>query len=268
MMDALAAAVPVEIGAGGLPRRRPPGSSMTTTEYGGEGHSTGAVYAALHIAGALVQLARTGEGCEIDVSAADAVIANAWVGATYSLNADRIVDRGSIPADELGPKYSFYGTADDRFVLFCCIEAKFWDSFCMAVERSDLLERRQASSTVDYGQDDEALRQELAMVFRGRTQVEWIELAARLHLPIGPALNDPTEFRQDPHLSSREILLEREHPEAGLFTYVGQPAIITGQPYEIERHAPAHGQHTDEVLCELGYDDRAIAELRDAAVIL
>jgi crotonobetainyl-CoA:carnitine CoA-transferase CaiB-like acyl-CoA transferase len=267
MMDALAGALPVELDRDGLARRKSPGSTMTTTEYGGEGHATGAVYAAFHVAAALFRKTVTGEGCYIDVASSDAVIANAWVGATYSINGPRIRDRGSVPSDDLGPKYSFYPTNDGRFVMFCCIEPKFWDRFCECTGRVDLVARKSTSGPVDFGAGDPALRDELSDLFRSRSQAEWLELACIHQLPIGPAASSPTELPDDPHLRAREIFYESRHPHAGPFTYVGQPAIVSGQPFRITRHAPSLGEHTDEILGQLGYGDLDIARLKSEGVV-
>src|SRR6516165_2886246 len=267
MMDALAGALPVEVDSAGEVRRKPPGSSMTTTEYGGEGHATGAAYAAFHVAAALFRRAVAGEGCYIDVASSDAVIANAWVGATYSINSSRIVYRGSIPPDDLGPKYSFYQSKDDRFVLFCCIEPKFWDRFCRATNREDLVARKDSAGPVDFGASDPALREELSGIFRSRSQAEWLELASQQQVPIGPAPTSPAELPDDPHLQTREIFYEARHPLAGPFTYIGQPAKVSGQPFGIRRHAPGLGEHTDEILRQLGYVPADVSRLRSDGVV-
>ena len=144
---------------------------MSGMNSGGEGTAAGAVHAAFHVAAALVQRARTGEGCFIDVSGTEGVIAQAWIAATYTLNEHRIVDRSSMPADDegrmTGAKYQYYQCADGKNVLFCCIEPKFWRNFCLAVGRADLLEAHRGGSGddsgagIDFGRGEDELRHEL-----------------------------------------------------------------------------------------------------------
>ena len=69
----------------------------------------------------------TGEGCYLDVSCADAVIAAKWLGALAMLNPE-LVDRDWTGGGTGGSaKYQHYETADGKFVLFCAIESKFWE---------------------------------------------------------------------------------------------------------------------------------------------
>jgi crotonobetainyl-CoA:carnitine CoA-transferase CaiB-like acyl-CoA transferase len=119
MMSALAGALPVRMGEDGLvrlneerPRLYPMG--------GGDGTATAAVYAACYVSAALVRRARTGEGCFIDVSAAEAVMHGNWLGITNHVNADRITDRSTMPVTGGGDgaKYQFYETKDHKFLLF------------------------------------------------------------------------------------------------------------------------------------------------------
>ncbi len=271
MMNALAAAVPLGMGQDGLVRERPSTEPMSGTTIGGDGTAAGAVHAALRVAAALVRRGRTGQGCFLDAAGADAVVAQGWIGATYALNNDRITDRTGLrqPGDteRTSAKYQYYGTADGRYVLFCAIEHKFWARFCEALGRDDLIGEQASPGPVDFAHRDEALRRQLQEIFRSRPQDEWVRFALEHRLPLGPAHQRVAELRDDPQIRARQIIVEGEHPVAGPFTYVGEPVIVDGAPYRVRRPAPALGQHTDEVLRELGRTSGEIEALRRDGVI-
>jgi crotonobetainyl-CoA:carnitine CoA-transferase CaiB-like acyl-CoA transferase len=267
MMNALAGSRP-QVVDGGLCRPDPDAQAdIRSTALGGEGTAMAGIWGAYMVAAALQYRARTGDGCAIDVSASDAVIASAWVGATYGLNWDRMTDTSSVPQTATQAKYAHYETSDGKLILFCGIEHKFWDNFCRAAGREDLLEAPVASGPVDFAAADEQLRHTLAGVFRTRTQAQWIEMAVKHDIAMGPAYNTVAEVAADPHTRQREVFHHGVHPVAGDFTYVGQPAIVHGQPYEVHRHAPSVGEHTDEVLTELGYTEVEVGQLRDKGLI-
>jgi crotonobetainyl-CoA:carnitine CoA-transferase CaiB-like acyl-CoA transferase len=271
MMNALAAAVPLAISADGLVRERASTEPMGGTTIGGDGTAAGAVHAAMKIVAALVRRARTGEGCYLDAAGSDGVVAQGWIAAVYGLNEDRLTDRRGLRArgdtERTAAKYNFYATADDRFVLFCAIEPKFWARFCEGVGRPDLIGEQATAGPVDFGHRDEPLRRELQGIFASRTQDEWVTFAREHRLPLGPAHQTAADLRTDPQIGVRQILVEGEHPVAGAFTYVGEPVIVDGEPYRVGRPAPALGEHTDELLRELGRDDAQIAALREAGVV-
>ena len=271
MMNALAASVPLATGDDGLVRERAPTEPMGGTTIGGDGTAAGAVHAALRIGAALVRRARTGQGCYLDAAGSDGVVAQGWIGATYALNSDRITDRTGLrrPGDteRTSAKYNFYEAADGRYVLFCAIEHKFWDRFCTAVGRPDLAGDQSGTSPVDFAHRDEPLRRELQAIFATRTQAEWFAFAREHRLPLGPAHQRVAELRDDPQIAARQILVEGEHPVAGPFTYVGEPVIVDGEPYRVRRPAPALGEHTDELLAELGRSAADIAALRAEGIV-
>ena len=144
MMNAAAAAVDaVGLDDDGFVRHGANDELMYGTSGGGDGTTAAAVHAALRTVAALVRRDRTGEGAFLDAAGADAVIAQGWIGAVYGWNEDR----GSPTAPgcvrparrrSAAPRYQYYATSDDRFVLFCAIEPKFWQRFCAAVDRPDL----------------------------------------------------------------------------------------------------------------------------------
>ena len=189
---------------------------------------------------------------------------------TYNLNRHRVTDHATMPRDEEGESgaafYQFYGTKDGKFLLFCAIEPKFWRNVCNGIERPDLIERLNTAGPVDFGGGQLELRRELQSIFATRDLTDWVAFAVERDVPMGPA-NHLSDLLDDPHLKKRNILVEAEHPRAGAFTYVGEAVRVEGQPYEVRRPAPLLGEHTDELLAELGKPADVIADLRERKVV-
>jgi crotonobetainyl-CoA:carnitine CoA-transferase CaiB-like acyl-CoA transferase len=276
MMNAAAAAIPLMTDEDGLvrPDTRPQFFNGFTS--GGEGTAAGAVYAAYHVAAALLRRTRTGEGAHIDVAASEAVISSAWIGATYMLNEHRITDRRGLPGQseqkggpEDSAKYQFYETKDGRYILFCAIEHVFWDNWCRAVGREDLVKDKDESRPVDFagGAENLWLRREIQKEFWKRTQSEWVHIAAQYDIAMGPAIQ-PGQILEDEQLRERGVFVEAEHPVAGSFTHVTLPALVNGERSTvIRRHAPALGEQTTDVLSELGYGRDELAAMQNDKVI-
>jgi crotonobetainyl-CoA:carnitine CoA-transferase CaiB-like acyl-CoA transferase len=275
MMEALAGAQPTATDADGFVRvlTSPPVPPPIQRDLrsGGEATAAGAVHAAYHIAAGLVQRSITGDGCYIDVAAAAAVVANGWITAMFNLNNHRISDRADLPDwddQELGwVKYQYYGTADDKAVLFACIEHKFWDRFCMIVGRPDLAERKNSTLPADFADGDTWLRAQLQEIIGKRTAEYWVNLAVTEDLPISPAHRSISDVAKDPHMRQLGIFHEAPDPTGNPWLYVAEPAKVEGQPYRVQRPAPAHSEHTREVLAELGVDDYTYAELRADGIV-
>lgn len=260
MMGAAAGGTPLAMGDDGFVRLNGEGISDGTT--------VGASYVVMSAIAALQYRARTGQGVYIDGAGSDAVLATSWFPATYAWNDHRLTDRRGMSASggSGSAKYQFYQAKDERYVLFCAIEHKFWDNFCRAVGRPDLLEEKNTLAPVDFAGAQDELRRELQRIFHTRTQKEWVDLAITHDIAMGPA-HKAIDLREDPQLTSREIIHEGYHPDAGPFTYVGWPAPIFGQPFEVFRPAPRLGQHQEELLGELGYSPEQVAALRVAKAI-
>lgn len=235
----------------------------------GEVTIVGSLVAAMHVAAALAWRNQSGTGTRIDVATSDAAVLASMVGTSIGLNRKRLVDLDGMPTVDdgewRGAKYQYYQTADEKVVLFCCMERKFWSTFCEAVGRPDLIESDE--SRFDYGTETEDLRTEVQNIMAKRTLEEWMALAVAHHLPIGPAHRSIAEVAAEPQFAAREIFIENRHPVAGDMTYIGSAAMVDEQPYAVRRPAPGHGEHTDEVLSELGYGSGEIEELRGAGVI-
>jgi crotonobetainyl-CoA:carnitine CoA-transferase CaiB-like acyl-CoA transferase len=268
MMGALGGGVALQMGQDGV-----------VEEIGGLGDGTvvGATNAAMTAVAALNYRHRTGQGVRIDAAGSDAVLAVQWFMPTYAWNERRLTDRRGMPKG-VGPtaRYHFYETKDDKFLLFCGIEHKFWRNFCAEVGRADLADISEEVAPVDFGTVRSSvghdggpgldLRHELQTIFHQRTLSEWMDAALRADIAMGPA-NQVQDLLDDPQLAAREIIVETNHPHAGPVTEVGWPAPVRGQPFEVHRPAPLLGEHTDEVLFEFGMAADDLALLRADGII-
>jgi len=173
-------------------------------------------------------------------------------------NDARVTDRsGSAQRSEgelSGARYQFYQTKDGKLALFGCIEQRFWAVFCDRIDRPDLVTRGNEGGTEDvaWGGEDPQLRHDLQDVFSTRTLAEWTQIGADAGLPISPAHQSLADVANDPQIIARHVFVDDFHPVAGEFSYVGSAARVDGQNYEVRRHAPAPGEHTRELLDELG----------------
>ncbi len=99
-----------------------------------------------------------------------------------------------------------------------------------------------------------------------RTKSEIWERAQKSRVPSGP-LNTMEDLHHDPIFDQRGAFAEAEHPEVGTLRYPGRPFIMGATPWAIRRPAPLLGQHTDEILAELGLSESQIGSFRNGGIV-
>jgi crotonobetainyl-CoA:carnitine CoA-transferase CaiB-like acyl-CoA transferase len=100
------------------------------------------------------------------------------------------------------------------------------------------------------------------------TTAELVEMMDKADVPVA-AVNTRASMIDDPHLRHREVFVETEHPAVGRIRQIRPPARYSETPTRVRRHAPAFGEHTDEILHDvLGRTPDQIAQLRDRGVVL
>lgn len=254
--DAFAGIAPVAFREDGLPCMAP----HTTV-----GTQAGALIAAFAVAAGLVKAGRTGRGQYIDVAQIDAVAL--WRASETARGLNLGWDRVAFAwkADD-AVRGQYYETRDGKYVIFQPLEEKFWQSFCRAVDRPDLLARSSGKPT-DLANGDEALRAELVPIMKTKTQAEWVEFFIQANVPGGP-VHALAELVEDPHFQARGNIAAIEDPEVGHLLMPTTPIKLPDQTYKTTR-APRLGEHTDDILSGLlGYDRERIAALRAKQVIL
>ena len=109
-------------------------------------------------------------------------------------------------------------------------------------------------------------RAELVAAFATRPAAEWQDLLLGNDVPCGPVLTREEVFRE-PQMLENEIIVDMDHPEAGPIKFMGIPVHLSANPAGPGLPSPSLGQHTDDVLRDLGYDDVQLQELRTRRVV-
>jgi crotonobetainyl-CoA:carnitine CoA-transferase CaiB-like acyl-CoA transferase len=114
-------------------------------------------------------------------------------------------------------------------------------------------------------QHRQELHEAINEITRKRTMAEWIEYLNKEGVPCGP-INNLAQTFEDPQVRHQEMLLEVEQPTGKVKT-LGFPVKMSQTPAQIYRPAPQLGQHTEEILADLGFSIEKIKELRDKGVV-
>jgi crotonobetainyl-CoA:carnitine CoA-transferase CaiB-like acyl-CoA transferase len=156
-----------------------------------------------------------------------------------------------------------YETKDGRYIAISPSEPWLWKRFCAVIGREDLIDKKAEHHT------DDASRQELVdaltEVFKSKTMAEWIEVNDRENVSITPVYETIQEIEQDPQIVHRKLIKEFHYEPLGSVKQITTP-IKTSLAPEIEvRWIPRYGQHTGEVLAEIGLGEE-VESLRAAGV--
>jgi len=161
--------------------------------------------------------------------------------------------------------YQVFATADGWMVVACLIQ-KFWINLCRATGRSDLIEDPRFATNAERVANRDALVPLLEAMFAEQTTQHWVQLLDVGDVPCSP-VNRLEEVFVDPQVVNNGMRLVLQHPRHGEIVTVNNPIHMSHTPARPWGYPPAVGEHTDEVLSELGYDAEAIGVLRaDGAV--
>jgi crotonobetainyl-CoA:carnitine CoA-transferase CaiB-like acyl-CoA transferase len=232
------------------------------------GDSIGAMTIAGGIAAALFQRERTGETPVVDVSLLGTAM---WVMAPDVVASKLMAPGKGIPSFSRGaapnPLGNSYRTQDGRWLLLMMLQPdRYWADFCAHVERPDLAADPRYADGRGRFEHREELIAALDRLFAERPLADWRTRFATLQGPWAPMQTAP-ELHDDPQVAANAYLRPVEGGEKGHFSLVASPVQFDERPVELSP-SPELGQHTEEVLLELGLAWDELVQLKQAGAIL
>lgn len=199
---------------------------------------------------ALLARERSGEGQWLDVNLYATALSMQVTGIA-SLWGCR--ETGDEPFGRTAHYYNIYRTKDGRYLTVGTIEPKFWQRFCDLIGCPEL-EKRQ----YDFAHEEE-LKTLLAEKIAAKTQAEWLALIGGAEFCVTPVCSLAEALASD--LTAQEEMLLEEPSDLGTLRYIGGPVKFSGAQAQVRCRAPKLGEHTLDVLQELGYSAEQIAQL-------
>ena len=239
------------------PRKGPPViSAALVGDIGG-----GAYPAMIGVLSALLWKKETGKGQYIDIGIAPAVLAMSRVlPHIYWQRGNELPPRGEILVAGGGPNLTTYQTKDGEYVVVSCLEPWLWERLCRALGKENLIPLFRAT-----GKERDKVFAELSEVFALKTRDEWAEWNMKENVSVTPVLDLP-EVLTDPHMLHRKMVVELDYPPIGKIKQIGIPIKLSETPGEV-KWMPRYGEHTEEILTELGYKKDDCRGLRERGVI-
>jgi len=216
----------------------------------------GTLSALLGLLVAVIDAKATGRGRHVDVAMTDAALAHAIFPLVEVLAHGGVRPRGEDLLTGGVPCYGVYETADGRHMAVGALEEKFWLLVCDTLGRPDLKAAHLAT-----GADGTHARNEVAAIFRGRTQAEWVAIFDAVDCCVTPVL------RLEESLANAQIAARGMVVEVGGVRQFAPPVRLSEFEPGAATAAPAAGGNGDEILAGLGLDAAQIARLRADAVI-
>jgi formyl-CoA transferase len=161
--------------------------------------------------------------------------------------------------------YGTFKAQDEWFNLAVGNDGQF-AKLCAAIGVPELAENPLFSSNPLRVENRDALTAELHKFFREHPARHWVDLLRDQNVPCGP-INTIREVFDDPQVKARGLVVEMGHPTCGEIKVVASPLRLHEAPPEYRRHPPLLGEHTEEILAELGYGADEITSLRQEGVV-
>lgn len=220
--------------------------------------------AAYGILAALLARARTGRGQRVETSLLEGMVGILGFQAVRYLNG-----AGSPPPagnhHPINAPYGAYRTKDG-WVILGATGDKRWNAFCTVVGAPEWLDDPRFATNGGRFAHNAELSELINEKLQAHTSDEWEEILNAHGIPCGP-IYTMEQSLEHPQIHHREMVVERPHPTMGTVRLLGLPVKLSETPGAIHRTPPLFGQHTDEILREIGVTDAELENLRARGLI-
>lgn len=222
-----------------------------------------AMFAVYGILAAYIGKQKSGLGQYVDASLFDTALAfSVWDICDYWGTGKKPEPLGT--SNKMTAPYQAMQCSDGWFVMGANNQ-KLWEQLCRLIAREELLGDARFSTIALRLANRPALQDELEKTFRTRPKAYWVDTLLAAGLPAGPILDYPEAFGSE-HAKARAMRMDIDHPVEGQVPNIGFAVKLSGTPQRVRRHPPRLGEHTGEVLGELGIGaaERAAFEAQGA----
>jgi crotonobetainyl-CoA:carnitine CoA-transferase CaiB-like acyl-CoA transferase len=225
---------------------------------------TGGLYAAIGIFVALLEREHSGKGQWVQSSLLQAGVS------LLDFQAARFLMEKEVPP-QVGNDHptsmptSAYRTKDGHINVAASGEG-MWASLCKVIGREDMLESPDFKGGKKRAENRKKLNAAIEEALQKKSSAEWIEVMNQAGIPCGPIYNVGEMFA-DPQVKHLGIATPVEHPKLGRYDVLANAAVLSRTPAKVVAATPEIGQHTEEVLQELGYNAGDIKKLREGGVV-
>jgi len=233
----------------------------------GLGDELGGMVCAWAVCTALYARERTGKGQLVDTSLMGSIMCML----SLVLSAPAILGQ-EFPRENRvaagNPIYNHYRAKDDKWFILAHLQPdRYWPNVCRALGMPELEKDPRFNSIEARGEHAEELIAIMDKRFLTKTREEWFKIFKKEGIIYTP-IQSPREVVDDPQALANDYVTWFDHPVLGRTKMVGFPWDFNQTPASVRREAPEFGQHTEEILLELGYTWDDTTKLRDEKAIL
>jgi crotonobetainyl-CoA:carnitine CoA-transferase CaiB-like acyl-CoA transferase len=220
-----------------------------------------AITASQAITAALLARERTGTGQHVRLSMLEAVLAFLW---SSDMGSQTFADDMPAAQEAASAIDLIYETAEG-YITVAALTDRQWTALARVLDRPEWLDDPRFKTPALRQQHIDARLELTQDALRGRPAAEWLERLDAAGIPCAPVLTR-NEVIRHPQVGALGIVVEIVHPAAGRLRQARPAARFSATPPEMRRPAPRLGEHTAEILTELGYANADLAELVEAGM--